>query len=558
MKKIYILFAVAAMSLYACNDWLEEGKYGAATEEEIVNNEANLALLVGQAYADVKWLHDHWGYWGINTLTTDESVCPIRMPGGDWNDGGYWKNMNSHRWTVEDKAFRQVWDQSISGAVLCNKILANLKGQQSSAKDTVTFNRYVAELSVLRSYYFFTIFDCFGRIPYTEEFDEYPPVSAKPLMESAEVWKKLVTNLESSKNKLPKTNETASYGRATWGFANALLARLYLNAESYGVTGSDLANAYNNCAKTCQELIDSKLYSIEPDFFNNFKIDNSGSKENIFVIVEDGTATFDVRYVGSMMNKLRLQSLTLSYGHQQAWGLIEKPWNGFCAPAEFINKYAPEDRRGAGNEGKGTKNEKQWGWFVGPVYLPDGSIAKDEKDNSEVIITPEIKSKSGVYSLDSASRNAGARLLKYEVDKSKKYAWGENDFVLFRYADVLYMQAEAFVRGGTCEGGNLAGLVASPDFQLIRTRVGLTPYVVSDLTLDEFLDERGREFAWENVRHRDLVRFGKFADGAWSGWGAWRNVKSGEHLNWFPIPGAALRKSQNGVWTQNKGYEEKQ
>lgn len=247
--------------------------------------------------------------------------------------------------------------------------------------------------------------------------------------------------------------------------------------------------------------------------------------------------------------------LSLHYNHQQAWNLVEKPWNGFAAPAEFINKYEPTDRRGPGNEGKGTNNEQQWGWFVGPIYDAAGNIVKDD-NKQEVIIHAEIKSNTGVATLDSASWNAGARILKYEIDKTKKYQYCENDFVLFRYADVLYMQAEAFLRGGSCEGSNLSTLLANADFQRIRIRANVDPYTIGSLTLDEILDERGREFAWENVRHRDLIRFNKFADGSWAGWGSWRNVRSGEYLNWFPIPGPILRKSTDGVWKQNLGYSE--
>ena len=87
-------------------------------------------------------------------------------------------------------------------------------------------------------------------------------------------------------------------------------------------------------------VIDSKSYSIEDDFFANFKINNENSKENIFVIVEDGNASFDYRdHAGKMANKLRITMLTLNYTHQTAWDLVEKPWNGFCCPPEFLAKY---------------------------------------------------------------------------------------------------------------------------------------------------------------------------------------------------------------------------
>ena len=236
--------------------------------------------------------------------------------------------------------------------------------------------------------------------------------------------------------------------------------------------------------------------------------------------------------------------LTLHYSHQQAWGLIEKPWNGFCATEDFIAKYQAGDVRGLCDAALGTKDTRRRGWFVGPVYVAD-TIARDENKN-QVIITSAIYDGDGTTpatTLSSVGWNSGARLLKYEVEKNStvnKYC--ENDFVLFRYADVLYMKAEAIVR----LGGDLNALLASSDFQLMRTRVGLEPYTT--LTLDEIYDERGREFAWEGVRRRDMIRFDKY-DQPWK-----FKTNSDSYRKWFPINNEILGSEPR--WTQNAGYVE--
>jgi len=521
---------------------LEEKNYGNPTIEEMLTNPENVIRLVGQAYADIKWLHDHWGYWGINTLTSDECVVPVRDPGGHWSDGGYWAGMNNHSWTANSRAFENLWNKSVSGAVLCNKILQTLK-QNEAILDPADYKQFVGELEVLRSYYFYTLFDCFGRIPYIEKFK----MVDVPLMDTKDVWRELVNCIERNAPNMPVVtdgNRAKNYGRVTQGFAYALLARLYLNAESYGVTDKEYLT---ECIEACDKVINSNSYSIENSFFTNFKIDNRGSKENIFVIVENGSANIDERHDNNMMTKLRIVALTLHYEHQKTWNLIEKPWNGFCAPPEFINKYNYFDLRGTGigYESDGTNNTGTYGWFIGPVYNAAGTDILLDENRDEVVIVNEITS------LTAAGWNEGARLLKYEVDKQARWRYCENDFVLFRYADVLYMKAEAELRknGSTTMLGNV-------DFQRIRTRANVEPYTT--LTPDELLNERGREFAWENVRRRDLIRFGHFTNGNWSGWGAWRGVRSGAHLKWFPIPRAILEKSprENGVpiWTQNPGY----
>lgn len=79
---------------------------------------------------------------------------------------------------------------------------------------------------------------------------------------------------------------------------------------------------------------------------------------------------------------------------------------------------------------------------------------------------------------------------------------------------------------------------------------------VSSWTLDDILAERGREFTWEMVRRRDLIRYGKFNDIQYV---TAANAKT-EVRKWFPIPFSVLQKSlvdENGnkVWTQTPGYE---
>ncbi|MGM9837556.1 MAG: RagB/SusD family nutrient uptake outer membrane protein [Paludibacteraceae bacterium] len=551
MKKILIcvLAAVALLST-GCKDMLEEEVYGKQTIDEMLSNEENVARVVGQAYAEVAWLHDHWGLWGILTLSADECVNPVRNPGNDWSDDGYWKGFNDHTWTPNDLSFEHVWQYSNAGAVLCNKILRQLDDYKESMSPEV-YKRFTSELKVLRCYYYYTLFDVFGRIPYLDSYDS----SEVPQSETWEVWNKLVVVLEEVAPYLPvidDENRAENYGRCSQGMAYALLARLYLNAESFGVTAANCGiegikssnDFYTKCVEACQKVIDSKSYHIEDNFFSNFAINNENSRENIFVIVENGNEDFDYRDVaGKMANKLRITCLTLNYAHQQAWGLKEKPWNGFCAPSDFLAKYEyGVDHRGACDSTLGTHSCDGWGWFLGPIYLSnesDSILRITDKNNIPAVIRTTIASVSDATAVD------GARLLKYEVAKNGTYKYCDNDFVLFRYADVLYMEYEAALRAG--DNATCTKLLADPEFQKIRTRVGMSAYTTLDL--DELLDERGREFAWEMVRRRDLIRFDKFCKGAW----LFKPAEADNHCNWFPIPRKMIETS-GGLWTQNPGY----
>jgi len=599
-SKVFVLLCgcllAASTMLTSCEDFLEEKNYGNPTKLEMTQDEGTIVMMVGQAYADVKWLHDHWGYWGVNLLTTDEGVCPVRMPGSHWSDAGYWRNLNTHNWNAFGDAFKNIWNTTISGAILCNKLI-NVLDSCQDVMAPANYKLYKAELSCLRSYYYFMLYDCFGRIPYIESFVQ---TEAEPLMASHLVWAHLVYNLEQSAKDLPAIGIDKSakeyYGRCSKAFAYALLARLYINAPSYktydngakefiealtsdaeamalldsvGVSISSETDFYNNACRCCEQIISGKAgsYQIEPNFFTNFKIDNQESRENIFVIVEDGRANFDYRdYAGSMANKLRVTMLTLHYNMQSIWNLKEKPWNGFCARSEFIERYDKEDVRGPGNEGKGTLNQQQWGWFVGPVYNKQGTAIQYDDNQDTVIIKAHTAAMDNVKWLDEATWNDGARMFKYEVDKSGTYKYCENDFVLVRLADIYWLNEEAIKRGGTgtthLNDAAFKTIMARAFANNSKTedeRVAMFKAAYGDpasWTEKEICQERGREFAWENVRRRDLIRCGEFEKIQYV-----RNGDGNELVTrrWFPIPFQILEKAErdekgNPIWTQNEGY----
>ncbi len=587
MKKIIYSIAVLLFAT-SCAGMLEEVNYGNPTVEDMMSSEENVTLLVGQIYANVKFTHDHWGYWGLQTITADEGICVPRNGGNDWNDGGYWMNQNTHNWDHRGDAIKEVWNITISGAVSCNQIIDIMEKYKDSMSESV-YNQYRGEVEVMRTYYFYQLFECFGRIPYTEKFEE----ATGPLYEPQDVWSNLVATLERNAPNMAVVNDAnrdANYGRTTQGFAYALLARLYLNAESYGCTLDNVFSTksgvakpeqfsgsfWDNCVRCCDMVINSGSYAIEDDYFKNFAIFNEKNKESIFSIVENGL-TDDSRDSGKTMNKLRIPFNTHHYGIQQYYGLLLDTWNGFCARPAYLDLFksakAPSnpdlldnstmkgyynsDVRGPGTELNGTGNTKTWGWFVGPVHAK-GSDKPIEDDDAQKPTIIHV----GITSLTNAHNFDGARLNKWELDKTGTYKYAENDMPIIRYADVLWMKIEAVLRGGA---GSVSSVTELPDFKTLIKRsfaYDSNPEQAfkdaygnpSSWNLDEVLDERGREFSWEMVRRRDLIRYNKFHTIQYV-------TKTEPVRKWFPIPYSVLEKSLvdettgQKIWTQTPGYE---
>ena len=128
---------------------------------------------------------------------------------------------------------------------------------------------------------------------------------------------------------------------------------------------------------------------------------------------------------------------------------------------------------------------------------------------------------------------------KYQVDKNatKDGKLIDNDIVLFRFADVLLMKAEAKMR---------LGLDGSDDLNAVRLRAGM-PEV--ECTPQNLLNERLIELFWEGWRRQDLIRFGQYKS-LYSGMDA--VDESDGHTRLYPIPADALKL--NPKLKQNPGY----
>ena len=131
---------------------------------------------------------------------------------------------------------------------------------------------------------------------------------------------------------------------------------------------------------------------------------------------------------------------------------------------------------------------------------------------------------------------------KYEIDKNTTLDGKlmDNDIVLFRFADVLLMRAEAKLRNG--EDGH-------EDFLRVRERVGMPD---RELTLQNLYDERLMELCWEGWRRQDMIRFRQYKS-LYTGDDIDPVIdESDGHTTVFPIPGNALIFNDN--LKQNPGY----
>lgn len=471
------------------------------------------------------------GVYDYNTLTTDEAIVPIR--GGNWYDGGLWQNMYNHTWTSSDTDLYNVWKYLYKVIVLSTGSLETLD-KYSALLTPDQRQAYAAEVRAIRAMFYFYAMDMFGRIPIVESTSQ--TTASLKQSERADVFSYVVKELQDVAPLLPagySNRQGTCYGRMTQAVAWFLLAKLALNAEVYtdndwtdssrrsgstimfDVDGRQL-NAWKTCVAYCDK-IKSAGYELATDYTSNFSVHNETSVENIFTIPMDKTL---------YSNEFHYLFRSRHYAHGGAYGGASE--NGPCATIYAVNA------NGYGTAGEDTRFVANY--YAGKVEVDGKPVLLDNGEQLEYMPLAVEKNLTASKYI----QTAGARMKKYEVDRTA-YADGrmpDNDIVLFRYADVLLMRAEAAVRNG---GDGTA------DMNAVRSRAGMPP---RPATLDNILTERLLELAWEGWRRQDLVRFSRYC----CAYDLRTPVEKEEtgFTTVFPIPEKC--RALNSNLKQNQGY----
>lgn len=518
---------VMALLFNACldetpKDKLEEDKLYTSASNLYINTIGNLYHQIG-GYSDSQGLQGtNRGIYDYNTFSTDEAMLPIR--GGDWYDGGFWQNLYHHEWTSTDLPLLNTWNYLYGSVSLCNHALYEIDQHKQLLTDE-QYKEYTAEARGLRALFYFYIMDMWGNVPLVMQ----EGVTLEDVKQSTrkKVTTTLIDELLAAIPYLPNAHsnhEGNYYGRLTRPVAYFLLAKILLNHEVYlhddtqtfDINGQKL-KALEACIACCDKITEAG-YTLESAYASNFSVHNENSNENVFTIPMDKTL---------YSNKFFYLFRSRHYSHGGAYRMDAE--NGSCATLSTVKAYgygtSQEDKRYRIN-------------FFSDTVRVDGKVVYQENGEPLVYYPNEV-----ALSLTGSKyeKTAGARMAKYEIDRTA-YDDGrlqDNDIVLFRYADVVLMKAEALVRNG--KNGD-------KELNLVRQRAGMTS---RSATLSNILEERLLELMWEGWRRNDLIRFGLYHKAY-----DLRQSIEGEDsrfTNLFPIPRNILK--MNGNLQQNPGYK---
>lgn len=517
---LYIaLVSSVVTGMFSCTKLTEE--FRGELEESGASNIEPAALLT-TAYTSLNIPYQQEQRWVMQEISTDAAMAPTR--GGDWDDNGMHRAIHLHTWNADNGYMNNTF-VSLGTAIYnaANVLRYNPSAQQG------------AEARFIRALAMFDMLDLYGVVPVREgasvEDFRIPPDVLQP--QAAIDY--LIKDLNEIMNSLPANGPNAAY-IANRNAARVLLMKIYLNKGTFLNRQSPTFETedMNKVITLAEEITATQAYSVSATgkYFDNFAPDNDvKSTENIYTLYNK--------------NGERGGNVDRTWNTVAHYNLNPGGWNGWCTLSDYYDKFTADDeRRGiyyeypsdtTSNRTKGFHRQNV-GFFAGQQYnwSTNQPLMARNPANAPLVFTREVTIRTSGATLETA----GIRPMKYAFDYGVT-GQRNNDWVVYRYADVLLMQAEAILRGGTGTASDALDLVNS-----IRINRGVVAF--TSLTLDNLLDERARELYWEGWRRQDLIRFGKFLE-AWQ-----EKAASDPKVLVYPIPSQQIAVNPN--LTQHTGY----
>lgn len=516
--KLYIGIACSVLALSSCNDILDTTPTNILTDPTVWVNKEAIDAYVGKMY-------DQMQVEDLNYYVDSEAQYPSQVT--DEATRSYtWGSANNE--LIPEGMFGWWGYEQVRNV---NTFLSKI--QTATILTQEQCNVYEAEARFCRAMDYFAMVKRYGGVPLITEAQVYNGGNMEslriPRSKESEVYDFIQKECEEIAAILPEARADDEKYRATRYAVYALECRAMLYAASeakYGTVqldglvgiSADKANGYWQAAKAAAEKIMNSgkyaLYNGQSDRAENFQylfLDKSND-EQIF------TKAFDSSNKGETFDYYNApQSFKVDYG------CVTNPTEDLVAEYEYID----------GSEGTLKVNDAQGNpikydnpvdlfkdkdprllatviypfcpWQGGTVEIrkgivkSDGSIvtASSLNDKFEGTSTT-IAGKDGALTSGDVTKT-GFYIKKFmNPTKQVDYGYGDTNWMVFRYGEVLLNYAEACI-----ELGDEADALKAVN--MIRERAGIAKH--TSVNRDQVRHERKMELAFENHRWWDIRRW---------------------------------------------------
>lgn len=497
MKKIIIsaLSLTLALTFTACSDFLEREPKNTVDPESTIDDDVAVAM----ANACYRTLQSSNMY--NQRLWTLDIVAGNSVVGAGGGTDGLETVQAANFTTQSDNGMAlYMWRSPWVGIGQCNILIQALEQKELQAGSVQS--RCLGEAYFLRAHYYFILVRLYGGVPL--RLEPYEPGASTDIARSTvdEVYAQIIADTKRAAELLPAKSEydDENVGRACKDAAYTMLADIYLTLAP------DNSEYYKQAADLCNQVTALGYDLSASTYENNFDATVNNGPESIFEVQYSGNTEYDFwgnnpqsSWLSTFMGPRNSNFVAGSYG-----------WNQ--PTEEFMSQYE------------------------------EGDLRKD------LTVLYEGCPDFDGMTYKSSYSTTGYNVRKFLVSKtiSPEYNTSPANFVVYRYADVLLMKAEALNEQG------LTSEAAEP-LNIVRRRAGLPD--VKGLSQSEMrekiIHERRIELAFEGHRWFDMIRLehGDYAISFLKSIGK-TNVNKNRLL--FPIP--QTERDANSLMTQNPGY----
>jgi tetratricopeptide (TPR) repeat protein len=526
MKTKYIgaaLLLVQSAFFVSCSDFLNEQVPQATLTQDEVKNPKYVDNVIISAYAGLLSIEDmnaSFSLWNYDTRSDDAFVG-----GAAYSDGAVFHEMEKGVGIMTtDWPYASIWTRFYK---YLSRVSLSLDMLSEADQNNDVIKQRTAEMKFLRAYGHFQLKRLFKFIPFVNKLnmtaEDYENLSNREYTND-EGWQQIINDLEDAYAVLPATQ--AEKGRPTKAACAAFLAKVYLY-KAYHQDDETTHAVTSINEKELQKVVDYTEpsifvgYDMEGDMHNNFRPEEEyeNGKESLWAIQyskNDGTTYGNLNFSNRLIVPCVQGVLDAGCDFYKPSHNLVDAYRTDADGMPLLDNFYEEDYE------VGSPQTVDPRLFV-TVGLPGTPYMFNEK-----YMMSESKNwgrANGTYGyFVSLKQNVDPALLdKYLFNADNQIASSMNRIV-FRYADVLLMRAEALAQlGNTPEAIKLVNRVRQRALDMktssivakyaakynVHYAVGMYEGSYSkDEAMKIIKMERRLELAMESERFFDLVRWG--------------------------------------------------
>lgn len=381
-----------------------------------------------------------------------------------------------------------IWREFYLVVNRANQVLANVPNYDESVLSADEKKRILGQAYFLRGLAYYNLATSFKEVPVITA----PVVNKEdynaPTASADVVWQQIFDDLAAAEADLPISYDNITgldagqKGRATKGAAAGLLGKSYLYRGDYAKAATQFEKFFTGGPL-------AGVYSLMPDYRDNFRDVNENNAESLFEIQFSASGGTDMNWCcDPVASWKQVQTISITYGQEGA---------GFSdyLPTRWIyNEYKLEPTI----DGKSD-----------PRLLATIASYEPSDNSTQAYGRAWFNPQNAIYPRKYTNDGVG----NGKPDEFSPFGESGINYRVLRYADILLMYGEVLNElNRTSE--------AYSYIQQVRSRARLAnlatvrPNMTQAQMRDQLAHERALEFAIEGQRINDLIRWGWFADPA--------------------------------------------